>query len=685
VEVHPIERYRSQVAKAWREVAYEVSPNYRRMSQARLRERINQGIDALVEAATGDLSFAEEIFIANLESNVETARLSVEEIVSGMLGGFDALDRAIPPSERYTPPMIASERGLRRMIARFAHSAVNIVTVQLEVEAKAQRESKARLLALQRIGAAVTSSLDLDSALEAIVQEAAELMDGATARLRLADESGKNLILQTSAGAIGHDVPGIAVPVESTLAGLCYRSGRPVISNDVASDPRADLMLQEATQTRSLLSVPLLVRGSAIGVLSITNLSDRPFEDADAEMMSLFADHAAVAIENGRLFQQAQSQITQMEILNRVSAVVSASLDLSSVFRAIHSEIMRIMVADAFLIMLRNQDGGFDLSYIVDLGQVYAPRHGVRVPDAYLNVMKNHEPAIIEASEHPDFMAWERYGDMTRRVQTIVAAPLTRGSESIGIVSAQSYSPSSYRSRDAALLSTVANVAAIAIENARLYEQAHGLAVAEERNRLAREIHDTIAQGLVGIILQLEAVSASLAADSPLHRRIDRAIALARANLDEARRSVRDLRAAPLEHLSLSEALRQLVDQHQQENETEAHLSIPDTMPLLDINMETAIFRFVQESLTNCRKHCDTCAVWVEVHVGDSVTVKVRDNGPGFDVEAWRREAPTHRFGLHGMRERAERLGGTLHIESVLGVGTQLSITLPLAGIAATT
>ncbi|HMM43593.1 MAG TPA: GAF domain-containing protein, partial [Thermomicrobiales bacterium] len=91
------------------------------------------------------------------------------------------------------------------------------------------------------------------------------------------------------------------------LAGLCYRSGRPVISNDVTTDPRADQRVQQQHRTRSLLSVPLMVRGTVTGVLTISNISDRAFEESDAEILGLFADHAAVAIENSRLFEEAQA------------------------------------------------------------------------------------------------------------------------------------------------------------------------------------------------------------------------------------------------------------------------------------------------------------------------------------------------------------------------------------------
>ena len=679
--VHPIQRHRDAVIAEWRDIVYTISPKYREIPYARLIERVTEGVDALVHGADDREHELVGAFLASLVASVDRYGLSVEEVISALVGGYDALDRAIPQDERYEPRLIESEKVIRILLAQFADHAVGLVTRKLEVEATLQRESRAKLLALQRIGAAVTSSLDIESTLETIVQEAAELMNGASARLRLADDSGQNLRLIASSGELGDDLPGSVVPVESTLAGLCYRSGRPVISNDVAGDPRASADLHAQTRARSLLSVPLVVRSSAVGVLSITSLTERPFEESDAEMLSLFADHAAVAIENGRLFQQAQSQITEMEILNRVSAVVSASLDLTSVFRNIHQEIARIMIADAFVIILKNPLTGWDISYVIDLGQEFSPRHNVPLPAIYHDSMERHVPIIIETATHPDFQNWERYGDMSRRVQSILIAPLYRGSEPIGTLSAQSYASNAYRQRDADLLSTVANVAAVAIENARLYEQAHGAAVAEERNRLAREIHDTIAQGLVGIILQLEAVSASLGDDSesPLQRRLTRAINLARVNLDEARRSVRDLRAAPLEHMSLAEALVQLAEQHEEECETDVYIDVPEAMPLLEPHVETALFRFVQESLSNCRKHARSSTVWIHARTDEAIIINVRDDGPGFDIDAWKREASGHHFGLHGMRERIERLGGMLEIVSAPGAGTQLGIRLPFA------
>jgi len=640
-----------------------------------LRERIDEAIDTLIEASTGTQA-AEQRFLSNLDWAIDQERIAFDDVLAGLMGGCDAFDRSLSPDIRYSPEMVDAERTLRKLVRRFAASAIDLITEKLEIEAASEARNRARLLALQRVGAAVTSSLDVESTLHTIVSEAATLMNGATARLRLADETGEHLRLIASSGDIDNEDSNPAVPVETTLAGLSYRSGRPVISNDVAADPRSDQYAQSRQQTRSLLSVPLTVRGTATGVLTISNISDHAFEESDAEILGLFADHAAVAIENARLFEEAQAQITEMEIINRVSAVVSSSLNLNQIYRSIHHEIARIMIADAFLIILRSPEGRDDMVYIVDLGQTFSPRHNIKLPVEYLEAMNEGKPRILEASQVVDYDKWERYGDMSKRVQSMLIAPLMRGNDVIGCISAQSYAPNSYRRRDTELLWTVANVAAVAIENAMLFEQASDVAVSEERNRLAREIHDTIAQGLVGIILQLEAIGAQLES-SPLSARIDRTIALARANLDEARRSVRDLRAAPLEHLSLIEAIEQLAEQHMDEVDTRVVINSPIALPLLDDKVEAAIYRFVQECLTNCRKHARNAEVNISVVIDVMLNIEVRDNGPGFDLKTLKQDRTANRFGVLGMRERAERLGGHLEITSEIGSGTRLALSFP--------
>jgi two-component system NarL family sensor kinase len=269
-------------------------------------------------------------------------------------------------------------------------------------------------------------------------------------------------------------------------------------------------------------------------------------------------------------------------------------------------------------------------------------------------------------------------GHPQTRVRSIVTAPLLKGSEVVGLLSAQSYKLNNYRESDAQLLMTIANHAVAAVEHARLYRQAQNLAIAEERNRLSREIHDTLAQGLIAIILQLERLDLKLVQADELERGLlDRALTLARANLEEARRSVHDLRAAPLEGRTLLEALARLTEELRDEGLFTVDLRAPVSLPLFAARVETALFRVVQEAVSNCRKHAQCSSIALDVDLDDEVlSLRVTDNGQGFDVDEAR--LVPDRFGLASMLERAAQIGATLEITSRPGQGTTISLNIPV-------
>ncbi|GLZ14086.1 histidine kinase [Actinomadura sp. NBRC 104425] len=192
---------------------------------------------------------------------------------------------------------------------------------------------------------------------------------------------------------------------------------------------------------------------------------------------------------------------------------------------------------------------------------------------------------------------------------------------------------------------------------AQLIVQAREAGVADERRRLAAEIHDTIAQGLTGIITQLQA-----AGDD---EHVRRAIALARESLREARRSVHDLAPAQLEHDTLPEALKKLTDGR-------AGLTVTGTAVPLHDELEAALLRIAQEALANATRHAHANRIGVTLsYMDDEVTLDIRDDGRGFT-------RPSRGFGLTAMRERAERVAGTLEIESEPGRGTAVSVRVPL-------
>jgi two-component system NarL family sensor kinase len=227
------------------------------------------------------------------------------------------------------------------------------------------------------------------------------------------------------------------------------------------------------------------------------------------------------------------------------------------------------------------------------------------------------------------------------------------------------------------LLSTIAYQVGLAIERARLAEDATGLARIEERARLAREIHDTLAQGLTAIALNIEGAMHRLETHPDQAReRLQRALAMARENLEDARRSVLDLRgAAQVDGKPLAEALAGLARAFTSDTGVPATVEA-DHVDGLSLRAESELFRVAQEALTNVRKHAHAHSVQIALQRrGPALSLSVRDDGRGFVSRAARRAGGQ---GLIGMRERARLLGGRLQITSAPGAGTRITVRVPL-------
>lgn len=230
--------------------------------------------------------------------------------------------------------------------------------------------------------------------------------------------------------------------------------------------------------------------------------------------------------------------------------------------------------------------------------------------------------------------------------------------------------------RRATLAALEASVAANETLQAELLHQARQAGVGQERQRMAREIHDTLAQGLTGVITQLEAAAQS-EHDPPTRRRhVEHAAALARRSLTEARRCVQALAPGPLEHGRLPDALDRQVRDFARLHGVRADTVVTGGDVALPAEAEVALLRVAQEALTNVGKHAAATRVGVTLsRFDDEVLLDVRDDGCGFDP-AGALDAAS--FGLTAMRQRLEELGGSLTVESRRGGGTAVSAALPL-------
>jgi PAS domain S-box-containing protein len=271
----------------------------------------------------------------------------------------------------------------------------------------------------------------------------------------------------------------------------------------------------------------------------------------------------------------------------------------------------------------------------------------------------------------------EAVGDLLettfRYIRSWVAVPLKLKDQVIGMLSASHSKTDYYTSHHAELALAIANQASVAIENARLYEQAQELAALEERQKLARELHDSVSQALYGISLGTHAARTALERD-PEHvaEPLDYVLSLAEAGLAEMRALIFELRPESLETEGLVSALTKQAAALQARHGMVVSTELCDE-PDLPLRVKQELYRITQEAMHNTVKHARAGHIDLRLEqTSDGVMLEVRDDGVGFDTTA---SYPGH-LGLHSMRERVANLGGTFEIESTLGVGTRVCVRI---------
>lgn len=270
---------------------------------------------------------------------------------------------------------------------------------------------------------------------------------------------------------------------------------------------------------------------------------------------------------------------------------------------------------------------------------------------------------------------------------TALVLPLVFKDQQIGLLELGDCAEDS-SAADVTRLQPFADAAAVAIENARLYEQARLSATLAERNRLARELHDTIAQGLTAVTMQLEAAQRSFDRDQDRTRaRLSRAYDLSRETLEDVRRSVWTLAEPLVDGGALDVALNDLARRFETRTGIAVRYRQAGPPLTLDHAAATQLLRIVQEALQNVEKHAQASEVVIGAEACDGVQhVWVHDNGAGFVPSAPAENGvASNGFGLISLRERARLLGGTLTIESTPGAGACILVTIPRRPITTTT
>jgi two-component system NarL family sensor kinase len=252
------------------------------------------------------------------------------------------------------------------------------------------------------------------------------------------------------------------------------------------------------------------------------------------------------------------------------------------------------------------------------------------------------------------------------------SVPLYAGDRPLGIMNLAMPGWRRLTGQELDLLHTIADQLAVAIERARFGERSVQRARADERARISRDVHDTLAQAFTAVALQIEAGLSQLAPDDGARPAVRRALDTARQGVDEARRAIRSLRPTALENRSLVEALGALSRQFTADTGVRVRLDLADVGPLPP-EVEYELFRIASEALANVRKHARAREASIRIEpMRDRVRLTVADEGVGFSV----RDARRRGFGLSGIEERARQIGGHARIRSVPGRGTTVSVTI---------
>ncbi len=398
------------------------------------------------------------------------------------------------------------------------------------------------------------------------------------------------------------------------------------------------------------------------------------FDQSDLAVLQSLAHQAGVAIENATLFLAEQRRAEQFRLISEVGQRIIAILTVDELL-----EQMARLIKETFNYYhvgfgLIEGDEVISKAEIGPLSEAYQSlRLKVGQEGIWGQVAKSGEPLLIpDVSKDPQY-----YPVPDTKVCSELCVPLISKGEIIGVLDAESNRLDAFDENDIVILQTLANQAAVAIENARLFEQTHQLAAMEERNRLARDLHDAVTQTLFSSSLLAEALPVLWDKDQAEGRRLLNEIRqLCRGALAEMRNLLMELRPAALVEASLEELLHQLSDS------VTGRIGVPVTLNIeglyeLPPDVHTAFYRIVQEALNNIVKHAQANQIFVNLHCspltekgGRKVELRVIDDGVGFDPN----NVPLESMGIGIMRERARSIGATLHIESEIGRGTELAI-----------
>jgi signal transduction histidine kinase len=547
------------------------------------------------------------------------------------------------------------------------------------VEALTPNES--RLRALLEASTAIASDLSLESLLLRLVTVAAELTGARYAALGVIDRSGQQLERFVTTGIDDETHRAIGdLPRGRGILGALINEATPLRLHDLSDDPRSVGFPANHPPMHTFLGVPILLRGVAYGNFYLTEKAGgEDFTEEDQEIVSLLAAQAAVAVENARLYEASTQWSRQLESLNEIGNALATETDVGRLLDLVARRLRELLDARIVAVMLPAGDKELRFAAVAGeggeafLGQTMG-RAASKSGRVYELGRSERSDAVLDDPEVDH--------DVVRGLgaRTGLWVPLVVRSATIGLIAVHDklgLDPR-FTDNDVRLAETFASRAAVAVDlSQRIARDALRRIVDAqelERRRLARELHDETGQALSSILLGLKALEEKVEGDGA-RRAVSDVRELVVATLRDVRRLAVELRPKVLDDFGLVPALERLTEGFGAQTGIGIRFESGLAAERLPAEVETALYRIVQESLTNIVKHSRARNVSVVlIRKPGAVAAVIEDDGQGFDPASVRDGG----FGLEGMRERVGLLDGRFQVESAKGSGSTLVAEVPV-------
>jgi signal transduction histidine kinase len=536
-----------------------------------------------------------------------------------------------------------------------------------------QRQN-AYLAALHETSLALMNRLEINNLLETIVARAAQLLDTEHGYVYLLNPIKQVMERKVSVGIFSRTMD-FRMQRGEGVVGRVWESEAPLVVNDYPKWPhRVPMLGIRENAIRAVVGVPLKSEGGIAGVIGVayTAHSEKTFGENEVELLQGFAQLASIALDNANLFTQAEQRTHQIEALYQGDQELYRHLELKDVLQTLVNVAVDILKVDKSVLLVWNE---------ARTHLVPCAARGFAQQTLASMVFKAGEGLVGYAAEHATpITVKDTVGDkrvdwnitFPEQIRSFIHVPIIVEEQVFGIFNVNYQEPHAFNEDDVRLVLAIAQRAASAIENARLYQQAQQAATLEERQRLARELHDAVTQTLF---------SASIIADvltrlwqinpEEAQRRTQELRELTRGAMAEMRTLLLELRPIALMEASIDDLIQQLAEA------TTGRARVPVNMSAvvecdLPLDVKIAFYRIAQEALNNTSKHANASQVEVRLHCEPhSAELCIHDDGVGFDMN---RVLPDN-LGLSIMRERAETIGAQLAIHSQPQHGTEIIVT----------